>query len=94
MNNFTSMVIAILEHLELLNESEAKQLASKLHESTLPDNYSACSRLLKEIYADIDIKKLSHKVSISKLESEVEDLKTEVRSLKAQKPKKVVDNKK
>lgn len=63
MNNFTSMVLAILQHLELLTEDEAKKLAKELHGSTLPDTYEGASSLLKSIYEKHDIKTLGNKFS-------------------------------
>jgi hypothetical protein len=63
MNNFTSMVVAMLEHLKLLTEDEAKALAKELHGSILPDTYAGASQLLKEIYEKLDMKTLDQKVA-------------------------------
>lgn len=62
MNNYISMVIAILEHSKVLTEDEAKKLSKELTESALPDNYKACSRLLKDIYDKLDIKTIEQKL--------------------------------
>lgn len=95
MNNFTSMFVAVLEHLELLTEDEARKLIKELHEATLPDSYDAASRFLKDVYKKLDVQKLAAKVpSVSSLEKKVEDLEAEVEKLKSAKPDKVVDTKK
>ena len=62
MNNFVSIFIAVLEHLKLLSEDEAKKLAKELHGTTLPDNYEAASRLLKDIYEKHEIKSATEKL--------------------------------
>ena len=61
MNNYISMVIAILEKAKLLTEDEAKKLAKELVSSTLPDTYEGCSRLVDDLFKKLDIETLEHK---------------------------------
>lgn len=67
MNNFTSMMIAILEKVELLTETEAKALAKELNQSTLPDNYEAAALMVDELFKKLEIKTLSSKVKNIKI---------------------------
>lgn len=93
MNNFTSMVIAILEHVGVLTEEEARKLVKELHGSTLPDNYAGASRFVKDLFNKHEVATISSKVvSTAQLEKEVETLKAQVEGLKSVKPveKKVV----
>lgn len=80
MNNFTSMVIAILEKSEVLTEDEAKKLAKELHSATLPDNYQACALLLDNLFKELGIKSFTTKISLTK---ELEDVKKELADLTA-----------
>lgn len=66
MNNYVSLFVATLEHLEVITESEAKKLAKELVSSTLPDSYEAASLMVKKVINDLEIKKLSHKFAKAK----------------------------
>lgn len=81
MNNFVSVIVAILQHAKVLTEQEAEKLVKELHAATLPDNYEAASRLLKDIFDRHEIKTIEHKVvagveSVAKKEaSKILDIK-------------------
>lgn len=82
MNNFVSLVIALLEHAKVLTEAEAQKLVKELHSSTLPGTYEECSRLVKDLFAKHEISTIE-----KKLKSEVNTVEVDVRKAKA----KVVD---
>lgn len=56
MNNFTSIFVAILEHLELITKEDAKKLIKELHGTTLPDTYEGASNLVKTLFNKHDVK--------------------------------------
>lgn len=66
MNNYVSLFVATLEHLEVITESEAKKLAKELVSSTLPDSYEAASLMVKKVISDLEIKKLSQRFTKTK----------------------------
>ena len=66
MNNFTSIILAILEHVGVLTEDEAKKLIKEIHGTTLPDNYEAASKLVKDLFKTHEIKTISKKLDDKK----------------------------
>lgn len=63
MNNFTSMVMAVLEKLEILTHTEAEALVKEIHSSTLPDNYSQCVDMVEKVFSKLEIKSIHAKVT-------------------------------
>jgi hypothetical protein len=61
-NNFVSIIIALLEHTGLLTSEEANNLVKEIHSSTLPDNYESASRLIEKAVSKHKVTKLTDKV--------------------------------
>ena len=61
MNNFTSMIVAILEHAGVLTFEEAEKLVKELHTATLPDNYKSASKFVKDLFEKHDVKQIATK---------------------------------
>lgn len=62
MNNFVSIVIAILENAKILTSEEANKLVKELHGSTLPDNYESAVRFVKDLFNKHGIKDIESKL--------------------------------
>ena len=63
MGNFVSLVVALLEHAEVLTEKEAEALIKELHGLTIPDNYKACTILVKDIFKKLEIRPVTTKIT-------------------------------
>ena len=62
MNNYVSLLIAVLEHLGTLTETEAKKLAKDLSGSTIPGTYDEASRMVKDLFNKYEVQSLSSKI--------------------------------
>jgi len=70
MNNFVSIIIALLEHTGLLTAEEAQNLVKEIHSSTLPDNYDSASRLIEKAVSKHKVSTLHEKVAeVKKVDS-------------------------
>lgn len=58
MNNFTSMVIALLEHIKLISSADAEKLATEIHTATLPGTYKEARIVIGEIFKKLDLEDL------------------------------------
>lgn len=87
MNNFVSMLIAVMAHLKLLTKDEAERLSKELHAITIPDSYEGVHALVEQAFkkAEVVVKK-----DLSTLESLAKDkIATVEKDIK-----KIVDTKK
>jgi len=62
-NNFVSILIAVLENTGVLSADEAAKLVKEIHSGTLPDNYEAASRMVKDIVSKHKISTVHEKVA-------------------------------
>ena len=63
MNNFTSMILAVLEKLELLTHDEATELVKEIHSATLPDNYEQCVKVVENIFQKVKVESVHTKIA-------------------------------
>jgi len=66
MNNFVSIIVALLEHTGLLTADEAQKIVKEIHGSTLPDNYESASRLIEKAVLKHKVTNLHQKVTLVK----------------------------
>lgn len=83
--------IASLEHFGLITHEEGEHLANNIKNSIHRDNYNDAVKSLEAILGEGKIDGLS---VIQKLKNELEDTKTELRSLKTEVDKKVANKNK
>lgn len=87
MNNFVSMLIAVMAHLQLLTKDEAERLSKELHAITIPDSYEGVHALVDEAFKKA---KVTVKKDVSTLEGLVKNKVTTAEN----EVKKIVDSKK
>ena len=63
MNNFTSLVIAVLEHVGVLTDTEARKLVKDLHTLTIPDDYDGASRVVGSLFDKHDVQTVADKAA-------------------------------
>jgi hypothetical protein len=62
MNNFVSIIIAVLQHAKVFTEDEAEKLVKELHAATLPDNYKGAVKFIEDIFKKHDIQNIEQKL--------------------------------
>ncbi len=53
MENYISLLVATLEHLEFVTEKEAEKLDQELRNSTVPGTYKEAKQLIKDVFEKI-----------------------------------------
>jgi hypothetical protein len=63
MNNFVALIMAILEHVGVVTETEARNLIKDLQYVTIPDNYEGASKVVKDLFEKHGVKDVATKVA-------------------------------
>lgn len=66
MDNYLTVILAAVAHLGALTKDEYTALCKKLRNTTLPAGEDAAWRFMEDIFKELDIEKLSSKLSPSK----------------------------
>lgn len=63
MNNYISMLLSILCHLNIITKAEGEKINEELQQRMLPDNFEAAYQNIKEVFekAEIDVKDFGKK---------------------------------
>lgn len=86
MENYISLMLAVLERAGILTYKEAEGLNKELRSSILPSTYHQASEMVGTLYDDKELKKLDERIDFSLLEGRIlatrEDLTTEIEFLR------------
>jgi len=55
MNNFISLFLAMLVHLNVVTKDDAAKLNEELQKSTLPDDFETAYLMVKDVFEKVEV---------------------------------------